>query len=158
MLFLATKRMHDCVCVNATVQKWARLKFKGKQMDPVSLKFFVRENGTELSVFQLTSPEAAAIQECVENLIPRPFDRSATFWFEADMCLMQEEDEEPAYGRLRCYTHNPHPANGSLDSSRLPFAFPTQLLTYLQGKTFQVCPQQLGLSPWKAVEIVFETV
>jgi hypothetical protein len=119
-----------------------------------SLKFFVREHGNVLPVFQLTSNECDAIQECVEDLIPTSFQGLGSLWFEADMCT----DDEASYGLLRCFSPNPNPTNGSLAASRLPAEFPPQVLDVLKGKTCAVRPRQFGLSPWgERVEIVFET-
>ncbi len=126
-----------------------------------TLKFFVRENDKDFPVSHMTEPETAAIEECVHDLIPHDFQFSETFWFEADTCFGGEDDddEEADYGRLRCFTHNPNPRNGSVLESRLPFPIPQALLALLAGKTIQVFPRQLGLSPWgQKVEIVFEGV
>jgi hypothetical protein len=128
-------------------------------MSVTTLKFFVRENDNDFSISQMSEPESAAIQECIDDLIPHEFQFSETCWVEADTCFSGEEDDEdePTYGRLRCFTHNPHPRNGSIVESRLPFPIPQALLQTLAGKTFQVYPRQLGLNPWgKKVEVVFE--
>jgi hypothetical protein len=117
-----------------------------------SLKFFVKEDGREFPVCEMSAPEGAAIGECVNDLIPYTTD---SYWFEADTCLF-DEDEAP-YGILRCYTYNPTPKDGSMDESRIPHPFPTELMEALSGKTFRVHPRQLGLSPWGTkVELVFE--
>lgn len=123
------------------------------------LKFTVLENGKKFSVSHMTEPECAAIEECVNALVPDNHWRSDSIWLEPDLCLFgeDEEEEEPDYGLLRCFTHNPHPKNGSLLESRIPHEVPKDLLEKLAGKTFRVYPRQLGLSPWAdKVEIVFE--
>lgn len=127
---------------------------------PTTLKFFVKENGNDFSVSDMTEPESAAIGECVDDLVPNTYD--SVYWLETDTCLFdedQEGDEEPKYGLLRCFTHNPNPQNGSLLESRLPHPIPQTILTKLSGKTFRIYPRQLGLSPWAdKVEVVFEAV
>jgi hypothetical protein len=120
-----------------------------------SLKFFVKEDGREFPICDMSEPESAAIGECVNDLIPySPED----YWFEADTCLFDDEDEAP-YGILRCYTHNPRPKNGSVLESRIPHAIPQDLMASLSGKTFRIQPRQLGLNPWGAkVELIFESL
>jgi hypothetical protein len=105
----------------------------------------------------MTEPESAAIEECVDDLLPMS---KGTYWFEPDLCLLDEdEDEMPSYGLVSCYTENPRPKDGSLGESRIPHPLPKELLDALQGKTFRVYPRQLGLNPWgEKVEIVFETL
>lgn len=122
-----------------------------------SLKFTVLENGVQFSVSHMSEPESAAIEECIDDLLPQA---KGPYWFEPDLCLLDEdEDEMPSYGRVWCYTHNPKPNNGSLAESRIPHAVPQELLEALQGKTFRVYPRQLGVNPWgDKVEIVFETL
>lgn len=134
------------------------------KMPITSLKFFVREDDKDFSVSHMTEPESAAISECVNDLLPSRWD--SDYWFEADTCLFGDEEEEseeeyvePEYGLLRCFTHNPHPRNGSQLESRIPFPIPQEILDNLAGKTFRVQPRQLGLSPWGAkVEISFEAL
>lgn len=74
----------------------------------------------------------------------------------------QDDDEdyvEPAYGLLRCFTHNPSPRNHSMYESRIPHPIPQKVLDKVAGKTFRVRPRQLGLNPWgDKVEITFESV
>jgi hypothetical protein len=126
---------------------------------PTTLKFFVKENNNDFSVSEMTEPECAAIGECVDDLLPHPY--SLEYWFETDTCLFEEEEdeEEPTYGLVRCFTHNPAPRNGSLLESRLPSEIPQAVLTKLAGKTFRVHPRQLGLSPWgEKVEVRFEAL
>lgn len=128
-------------------------------MSITTLKFTVREDDKEFSVSHMSEPECAAIEECINDLIPREFQYTETFWFDVDMCFSgeEEEDEMPNYGLLRCFTHNPNPKNGSLLEGRMPFPFPKKLLDELQGKTFRVHPRQLGVNPWGTkVEVIFE--
>lgn len=111
-------------------------------------------------VSMMTEPETAAIAECLDDLIP---SKQTDYWFEPDLCILDEEfykdGEEPDFGLLRCYTHNPNPKNGSLNETRIPYPIPREVLANLSGKTFRIEPRQLGLSPWaKIVEIVFESV
>jgi len=123
---------------------------------PTSLKFFVREDGQDFPVSQMTEPETAAIAECVDDFVP---SWTAPHWFETDTCLDWDDDadEGPPYGLLCCYVHNPNPKNGSLLQSRLAHPIPQETLAQLAGKTFRVHPRQLGVNPWGAkVEIVFE--
>lgn len=122
-----------------------------------SIKFFVKEDDKDFPVWQMTEPESAAIGECVDDLVPHESKWADKYWFEADLCLL-DEDEAP-YGVLHCFTHNPSPKNGSLLESRIPHAIPEEVLQALSGKTFVVHPRQLGLNPWgKKVEIVFESI
>jgi len=122
------------------------------QSEMSSLKFFVKEDGREFPLCDMSEPESAAIGECVNDLIPY---NTESYWFEADTCLF-DEDEAP-YGILRCYTNNPSPKDGSMDASRIPHPFPTELMEALSGKTFLVHPRQLGLNPWGTkVELIFE--
>jgi hypothetical protein len=119
-----------------------------------SLKFFVYENGIQFSVSEMTEPESAAISECVDYLLPRSSNES--YWFEADLCLLEKEDEEAPYGRVWCYTHTLAPKNRSTFESRLPHPIPEELKA-LSGKRFHISPNQYGLSPWQhPVEIHFE--
>lgn len=121
-----------------------------------SLKFHVYEDGRMFSVSEMTEPESAAISECLDALLPKP--KSDSYWFEPDLCLFNEEVEDPPYGLIQCYAPNPTPKDGSTLESRIPHALPDELKA-LSGKTFQVRPRQFGLSPWgKVVEIVFETL
>jgi hypothetical protein len=130
-----------------------------------SLKFFVKENGTDFPISHMTEPETAAIEECVDDLIPSEH-KFVSYWFEADTCILPEGDEEedddfeePAYGLLKCYTHHPNPKSFSIAGSRIPHPIPSDLLKQLAGKTFRVNPRQLGVNPWGAkVEITFEDV
>lgn len=126
---------------------------------PTTLKFFVRENDQEFPVCFMSSKEADAIGECVDDLIPNEYQMSDVFWLEADLVFSGEDDndDDPAYGRLRCYTYNPNPSNGSLAESRIPFEMPEELVQMLAGKTFRVNPRQLGVNAWgERVEIRFE--
>ena len=128
---------------------------------PTTLKFFVREDGSDFPLSHMTEPESAAIGECVDDLLPSPW--GTEYWFESDTFVMDEEEdddyEEPTYGLLRCFIHNPKPRNGSMLESRLPHPIPQTVLNNLAGKTFVVRPRQLGLNPWGAkVEILFESV
>ena len=126
---------------------------------PTTLKFFVKEDGRDFAVCDMTEPEGAAIGECVDDLLPSSW--GTEYWFEADTCVSEEDEDDnlPEYGLLRCFIHNPNPRNGSLFASRLPHPIPQDILTKLAGKTFVVRPRQLGLSPWGAkVEVLFESV
>jgi hypothetical protein len=125
------------------------------RMEP--LKFTVKENGKSFSSSQMTEPECYAIQEQVENLLPKP---QGDYWFEVDTCLLDYEgDEDPDFMWVWCYKQNPNPKNGSLMESRLPAPLPKELLDAMAGKTFRVQPTQYGLSPWgETVEIIFESV
>lgn len=128
-------------------------------MSLTTLKFTVREDDREFPVCDMSEPESAAIEECVNDLIPREFQYTDTFWFDVDTCFAGEDEGEDMveYGLLRCFTHNPAPKNGSLLENRMPFPFPKQVLEELRGKTFRVDPRQLGLNPWGTkVEVVFE--
>ena len=120
------------------------------------IKFTVREDGKEFPLSSMTEPECAAIQECVEDLVPIAY---TSCWLEVDTLpdLTLELEDSVPYGIIICYTHNPNPANGSLLESRLEHPFPEDIRKKLQGKTFTVTPRQLGLNPWgKKVEVVFE--
>lgn len=124
-----------------------------------SLKFTVKENDKLFPVCEMTEPECAAIEECVNDLIPSFCENRHDYWLEPDLCLLEEDEEMPSYGLLCCYTHNPNPKNGSLAESRIPHPLPKEVLDQLAGKTFLVNPRQLGLSPWgNKVEVVFEAV
>jgi hypothetical protein len=117
------------------------------------LKFFVKENGKEFAISDMSEPETAAIEECVVDLLPKP---KGPYWFEPDTCLEDLDDAVP-YGVVWCYTDNPNPKDGSLGQSRIPHPVPQELLEAVQGKTFHVVPRQLGVNPWgHSVEIVFE--
>ena len=123
---------------------------------PTSLKFFVYENGTQFSVSEMSEPESAAISECVDYLLPK--SKSASYWFETDVCLLDAEDEDAAYGRVWCYTHNLNPRDGSQAESRLPHLIPDELKA-LAGKRYHITPRQYGVNPWKhPVEIHFEVL
>jgi len=124
------------------------------------LKFFVKEDGGDFPICHMSEPESAAIAECVDDLVPSKYQMmSNTFWFETDVCMLDEEDEEPPFGLLRCYTHNPNAKNGSLGESRIPYTMPDDIVASLAGKTFRVNPRQLGLNAWASkVEITFESV
>ena len=131
---------------------------------PNILKFYVRENGRDFPICHMTEPEGAAIGECVDDLLPNSW--GTEYWFEADTCILDYDEkdddgdyEEPTFGLLRCFTHNPHPKNGSMMESHLPHPIPDAVLRKLAGKTFVVRPRQLGLNPWGAkVEVLFESV
>ncbi len=133
-------------------------------MSFTTLKFFVREDGRDFPLSHMSEPETAAIGECVDDLVPTSW--GTEYWFEADTCILDEECDddteeyvEPAYGLLRCFTHNPRPRNGTLLETRLPYPIPQTILDTLAGKTFIVRPRQLGLNPWGAkVEIRFEPI
>ncbi len=128
---------------------------------PTTLRFFVHEDGREFSVSEMSSKEMDAIEECIDDLLPQDFQRREDVWCEADLVFggEEEEDDHPAYGRLRCYTHNPSPLNGSLAESRIPHAIPESVLEALAGHTFRVVPRQHGLNAWgNLVEIRFESV
>lgn len=120
------------------------------------IKFFVKENGRPFPVCEMSEPETAAVEECVDELIPYTYQNRTDYWLEVDMYF--EDEEMPAYGVLRCYTHNPSPKNGSIAESRLDHPFPKELAQELYGKIFHVTPRQLGLNPWgHTVEILFES-
>jgi hypothetical protein len=123
------------------------------------LKFFVKEDDRDFPVCHMSEPESAAIAECVNDLVPSKYEMlSTSFWFETDVCLLDEEDEQPSFGLLRCYTYNQTAKNDSLDESRIPYPIPEDVVTSLAGKTFRVNPRQLGLNPWGVkVEITFES-
>ena len=130
---------------------------------PTTLKFYVKEDNCDFPVCHMTEPEGAAIGECVDDLCPNAW--GTEYWFETDTCLIDEEEDEdgeyqePTYGLLRCFTHNPKPQNGSMMASRLPHPIPDAVLRKLAGKTFVVQPRQLGVNPWgKKVEVLFESV
>jgi hypothetical protein len=129
-----------------------------------SLKFFVKENGGDFPISHMTEPETAAIEECVDDLIPSEH-KYTSYWLEAETCLSPEDEdededdafEEPVYGLLKCYTHHPNPKSFSIAGSRIPHPIPSDLLKQLAGKTFRVYPRQLGVNPWgEKVEIMFE--
>ncbi len=126
-------------------------------MSVTTLKFFVKEDGSDFPICHMTEPEGSAIGECVEMIVSSPF--GAVYWFDADTCLFEDEEDDADYGILRCFTHNMAPKNGSLDESRVPYPIPQDLLTKLSGKTFRIRPRQLGLNPWgKKIELTFESV
>jgi hypothetical protein len=119
-----------------------------------TLNFFIREDNRDFPVSEMSEPEGAAIEECVEDLIPSRFE-STVFWFETDTCHLDEDDVP--YGTLRCFTHNPTPRNGSLLESRIPYPIPKEVLDALAGKTFVIRPPQYGVNPWgQKVEVTFE--
>ncbi len=126
------------------------------------ITFTVREDDKDFPVSQMTEPEAAAIEECVNDLLPGQGAGIMT-WLEVDMLPsltfdIDDDEEEPPYGIVICYTPNPNPLNGSLLDSRIQHPFPEDVRKKLMGKTFMVHPRQLGLNPWgKKVEIVFES-
>lgn len=121
-----------------------------------SIKFFVYENGTLFSVSEMSEPESAAISECVDYLLPT--SKSASYWFEPDVCLLDPKDEDAAYGRVWCYTHTLNPKDGSQAESRLPHPIP-QELKELAGKRYHITPRQYGVNPWgHSIEIRFETL
>lgn len=128
------------------------------------LKFTVLEDGKHFSVGHMTEPESAAIEECVNGLVPSECEWRTDYWLEVDMCPSLDEefrdddaDEEPNYGLLRCFAHNPNPKNSSQLESRIPHPLPKEVLEELAGKTIRVYPRQLGVNPWGSkVEIVFE--
>jgi hypothetical protein len=128
------------------------------------IRFTVREDDKEFSVSHMTEPEQAAIQECVEDLLPK---LPEYLWWQVETCLVDEEDmleveaeypeQDQPYGLIKCRKINPNPRNGSMAEESIPAKIPEPALQALQGKTFRVRPRQLGLSPWGAkVEIVFE--
>jgi len=119
------------------------------------LKFFVRENGNQFAVSEMSEPESAAIEECVSDLLPMP---KGPYWFEPDTTLLDLDlEDDVAYGVVWCYTDNPNPKNTSLGESRIPHPVPNELVEAVQGKTFHVYPRQLGVNPWAhTVESVFE--
>ena len=120
------------------------------------IKFFVKEDGKEFPVCQMTEPETAAIEECVWDLLPKS---KGVYWFEPDTCLIDFDDEDYPYGVVWCYIHNPEPKNGSLGESRIPHPVPKELVDAVAGKTFRVYPRQLGVNPWgSVVEIIFESI
>jgi hypothetical protein len=124
----------------------------------MTLKFFVKENGKDFSLLQMSEPETYAISECVMNLLPVPKDTSC--WFEADTCIfVSDDEEEPTYGLLRYFAENPNPKNGSLAEASRPKEIPQSILDALQGKRFPVRPKQYGVNSWgESVEILFESV
>lgn len=128
-------------------------------MNPTTLKFYVKEDGADFSISHMSGQETASIEECVSDLLPSCW--GADCWFEADTCLYDEDEDEPEpdYGLVRCFTHNPKPKNGSQMELRLPYAIPTDVLAKYAGKTFRVHPRQFGVNPWGAkVEITFEAI
>jgi hypothetical protein len=128
-------------------------------MNPTTLKFFIKEDDRDFPVCHMSEPETAAIGECIDDLLPQTY-ATTNYWFEVDTCLFDEEDDdqEPIYGLVRCFIHNPKPTNGSLMESRLPHPIPQSVLDSLAGQTFRIQPRQLGLSPWGAtIEVTFES-
>lgn len=132
------------------------------------LKFFIKENGSDFGICDMTEPERAAISECVSDLIPDKYLFDAV-WFEVDTCILTDEDddsfdeddtyEEPKYGLLRCFRHNPNPRYFTSMKSKLPTDFPQDVLDKLAGKTFRIYPRQLGVNPWGVkIELRFESV
>ena len=124
-----------------------------------SIKFTVFENDSLFSISQMSEPETFAISLVVDDLLPKV--KGDTYWFEVDTCLfpedLEDEDEEPEYGLVKCYQYNPTPKNGSLGESRIPHPFPEEAFNALKGKTFLVHPKQYGVNPWgKKVEIKFQ--
>ena len=122
-----------------------------------AIKFTVRENDELFPICHMSSHEAAAIEECIQELVPDSISRS--YWFEVDMSPEVDTDEDVPYGVLACLTHNPKPLDWKLKNLSIPHPFPKGLLKKLSGKTFVVNPVQYGVNPWgKKVEIVFETL
>ena len=131
-------------------------------MSTTTLKFFVKEDGSDFSICDMTEPETAAISECISDLIPAKY-QFTSIWFEADTCILEEDEdddyEEPKYGLLRCYRHHPNPKSFSQEDMRLPAPIPQEVLDHLAGKTFIIRPTQYGLNPWgKKVEVIFESI
>ena len=128
-------------------------------MNPTTLKFFIKEDDRDFPVCDMTEPESAAISECLDDLLPQTY--TTNYWFEVDTCLFDEDDDdqEPVYGLVRCFTHHPIPKNGSVLENRLPYPIPQTVLDSLAGKTFRIHPRQLGLSPWGVkIEVTFASV
>lgn len=129
-------------------------------MPITTLKFFVRENGSEFPLSDMSEPECAAIGECVDDLVPTAW--GSDYWFDSDTCIFDEDeddDEMPAYGLLRCNTYIPRFENGLRFEAKVPHPIPKEVLDKLAGKSFCVQPRQLGLNPWGSkVEIRFEPV
>jgi hypothetical protein len=130
------------------------------------IRFFVYENGDLFPISSMTEPETAAIQECVQDLLPSAFSMGDV-WMDVDTCLYDDEDadqdeddyKEPEYGLLKCRTLNLKPKNGSLGEMSIAGTIPDEILRIVNGKRFTVHPRQLGLSPWgQKVEIQFETL
>lgn len=122
-----------------------------------TLKFYVKENGKDFPLTEMSEPELFAISESVMTLIPKSEERNC--WFEADTCVFVSDDEEEAtYGLLRYFTDNPSPKNTSEAESKVPKAIPQSTLDTLQGKTFHVKPIQYGMNPWGTIDICFESL
>jgi len=118
----------------------------------------VYENDNLLPISSLSGQELASIDECVEDIAKSCLyvaKNKSDVYFHSETLLVpvednededEDEDEEPAYGFLQCRHNN------------APTAFPNEILSNINGKSFNVKPKTLGLSPWGNVEIKFETI
>lgn len=124
-----------------------------------SLKFTVKEDGELYPVCQMSTHDAAAIEECIDALLPAP--ASDKYWFVVETCIDEEDDEEEMapYGLVKCVTFNKEdPVLGVLQGNNDPYPLPEELINAISGKTFTVYPIQYGVNPWgKKVEIIFES-
>lgn len=113
-----------------------------------TLEFTVLENGEEFPVSNMSEPELAAIEECIDASLPNP---KGKYWFEVDTL---NEDESPK-GRILCFQENPNPKNQSIAEMRIPHPLPKEL-EELNGERIRIAPRQLGLSAWgDLVEVIF---
>lgn len=123
------------------------------------LKFYILENGADFPLSNMTEPERAAIHECISEHFPNSWPTNDT-WHEVDTCILEEDDEEePDYGLVKCRQQNLAPKNGSLGELSIPAPFEADKIRKYLGKTLQIYPVQLGLSPWSEnVQVRFDTV
>lgn len=152
------------ICTERIAAKKPAVVLKGKvtpkkvalsKSTPSSIKFYVRENEKMFPLSSMSEPEQFSIQQEVNGLLPKP--KGTDFWFEVDTCLLDCEEEEPAYGLVCCFKQNPSPKNDSDMESKIPHPFPAEVLEKLYGSTHSVSPTQYGLNKWgNKVEILFE--
>lgn len=117
-----------------------------------SIKFYLREDGEDFPISNLSGQEAPAIEECVTKLFPEKY--GASYWFEVDM---SPEDDFVPYGVVKCKTYNKDPKN--LLYANIPHPIPRTILQRVSGKAFRIYPIQYGVNPWgKVVEVIFETL
>ena len=122
-------------------------------MSATQVRFFVYENDVLLPLSSLSGQELASIDKCVKDIADlcvsmANMPSKNEFYFHSETLLVENEEEEPVYGLLQCRAHTNSPA-----------AIPKEILANINGKSFKVTPQKLGLSPWgKNVEIKFETI
>ena len=121
------------------------------------LKFYVKEDDAPFSLSMMTAEEAAAIAECVNEIVSDDYKRSDNYWLEADTYIVDEEfyggGVYPSFGLLRCFLRTP---TGCV---REPYPLPAKLLNELCGKCFRVTPRQPSGTPWgEKIEILFDTI